>query len=421
MDFLSGMVKSLKHTVFILTLSCTFTILNAQVKNLNEYINAAIANSPSLKENALQQMQTGIDSSIAIADYRPQISANGVGYYAPVYGQYGYDQAISNGGEYAALISISQQISPRNEISLKRRLASDERSRLLADSKVKENELRKEVTDEYLNACLLQQRLVFYIQSDSFLTQQNKIVKMLADKGSYKISDYYELLVEEKSERTQIARLKIDMEQAFSVLNSSCGIMDTVQYTLPIPDIQLTEKTDVTQLAVYQEFRADSVKLTTQDKLVDAGYRPRFSWYADAGILASQPNLISRSIGNSIGLNLTVPIYDGDKRKLKHQSLQLSQDSRINYQNFFEQNYNNRIFFLAKQIVDSRKLIVQLQQEEQEVKHWIDIDQAELAAGNIPVTDFLLSLKKNLEVKNDLNEALINQQSLQNEFNYRNR
>jgi outer membrane protein TolC len=395
--------------------------LNAQVKNLNEYINAAIANSPSLKENALQQMQTGIDSSIAIADYRPQISANGVGYYAPVYGQYGYDQAISNGGEYAALISISQQISPRNEISLKRRLASDERSRLLADSKVKENELRKEVTDEYLNACLLQQRLVFYIQSDSFLTQQNKIVKMLADKGSYKISDYYELLVEEKSERTQIARLKIDMEQAFSVLNSSCGIMDTVQYTLPIPDIQLTEKTDVTQLAVYQEFRADSVKLTTQDKLVDAGYRPRFSWYADAGILASQPNLISRSIGNSIGLNLTVPIYDGDKRKLKHQSLQLSQDSRINYQNFFEQNYNNRIFFLAKQIVDSRKLIVQLQQEEQEVKHWIDIDQAELAAGNIPVTDFLLSLKKNLEVKNDLNEALINQQSLQNEFNYRNR
>lgn len=415
------MVKSLKQTVFILTLSCTFTILNAQVKNLNEYINAAIANSPSLKENALQQMQTGIDSSIAIADYRPQISANGVGYYAPVYGQYGYDQAISNGGEYAALISISQQISPRNEISLKRRLASDERSRLLADSKVKENELRKEVTDEYLNACLLQQRLVFYIQSDSFLTQQNKIVKMLADKGSYKISDYYELLVEEKSERTQIARLKIDMEQAFSVLNSSCGIMDTVQYTLPIPDIQLTEKTDVTQLAVYQEFRADSVKLTTQDKLVDAGYRPRFSWYADAGILASQPNLISRSIGNSIGLNLTVPIYDGDKRKLKHQSLQLSQDSRINYQNFFEQNYNNRIFFLAKQIVDSRKLIVQLQQEEQEVKHWIDIDQAELAAGNIPVTDFLLSLKKNLEVKNDLNEALINQQSLQNEFNYRNR
>ncbi len=421
MDFLSGMVKSLKHTVFILTLSCTFTILNAQVKNLNEYINAAIANSPSLKENALQQMQTGIDSSIAIADYRPQISANGVGYYAPVYGQYGYDQAISNGGEYAALISISQQISPRNEISLKRRLASDERSRLLADSKVKENELRKEVTDEYLNACLLQQRLVFYIQSDSFLTQQNKIVKMLADKGSYKISDYYELLVEEKSERTQIARLKIDMEQAFSVLNSSCGIMDTVQYTLPIPDIQLTEKTDVTQLAVYQEFRADSVKLTTQDKLVDAGYRPRFSWYADAGILASQPNLISRSIGNSIGLNLTVPIYDGDKRKLKHQSLQLSQDSRLNYQNFFEQNYNNRIVFLAKQIVDSRKLIIQLQQEEQEVKHWIDIDQAELAAGNIPVTDFLLSLKKNLEVKNDMNEALINQQSLQNEFNYRNR
>lgn len=402
--------------LFIMVLGCLCA--SGQVKTIDDYVNAAMANSPSLKETAIKQMQNSIDSSITLADYLPQVSANGIGYYAPIYGQYGYDQTVTNGGEYAALISVSQQISPHKQITLKRNMSADERASLGAQSKVKENDLRRDVTDKYLNVCLLQQQVNFYMQSDSFILQQNKVVKALADKGIYKVSDYYELLVEEKSEHAQIAQLNLDLTQSFAELNATCGITDTTQYKLSIPNLEPHLQKDITQLAEYREFYADSIKLAEQNRLTDADYQPKLSWYADAGILASQPNLIYRSIGNSLGLNLTIPIYDGNKRKLKHQSLQLSEYSRSNYQHFYVANYTCMTQSLAKQIEGSRTLVIQLQQEAQEVDHWIKIDEAEMAVGNIPVTDFLLSMKKNLEVKNDLNRALINQQSLQNEFNY---
>ncbi len=390
----------------------------AQVKNLDFYVNHALANSPVLKENYIKQQQNSLDSAIELTDYLPQVSANAIGWYAPMYGQYGYDQTITNGGEYAALISVSQQISPHREIMLKRMLSTDERSALSADSKVKENEIRREVTDNYLKVCLLQQQLKYYYQSDSFLIRQDTIVKALTEKGLYKISDYIELMVEEKSERTQIGQMVLDLSQAYSELDVICGIKDSVQYKLSIPDIAPIRQTDVTQLAEYQQFHADSISLAEQAKLVDAGYHPKLSWYADAGILASQPNLIYRSIGNSAGLNLSIPIYDGNKKKLKLQNLHLSDETRSDYQSYFITNYTTRNSFIAKQIEDVRQLLIQLREEEQQIRHWIEIDQSELAAGNIPVTDFLMSLKKNLEVKNAINETLIKQQSLQNEFNY---
>ena len=274
------------------------------------------------------------------------------------------------------------------------------------------------MSDKYLNTCLLQQQVIFYKQSDSFLVKEEITIKALTEKGSYKVSDYYELLVEEQSERTQITQLYMDLTRSFSELNIACGISDTGQYKLMVPHIEPFRQNDIKQLAVYKKFQADSAKLNVQNALVDAGYKPKLSWYADAGIEASQPNLIYRSFGSSLGLNLSIPIYDGHKRSLQHQSLKYSEDIRSGYEHFFVQNYSTRINMLAKQIEDGAKLIVQLQQEAKDVNNWIKVSSAELGVGNISITDFLISLKKGLDVKNDLNEALINQQLSQDEFNY---
>lgn len=411
------MKQIIKHSILLIAI--TFCIKGyAQVKTLDDYVNAAIANSPTLKDYYIQLQQNGIDSSMQITAYKPQVNANGVAMYAPKYGQYGYDEAISNGGEYDAIVSVTQQITPRKQIKLTRMLSATERQAIASEAKIEENDLRKEVTDKYLNTCLLQQQVIFYKQSDSFLVKQDAVIKQLADKGSYKVADYYQLLVEEKSELAQIVQLYINLTQSFSELNILCGITDTTQYKLTIPHIEPFKQNDIGQLSAYKKFLADSTKLAQQNQLVDAGYKPKLSWFADAGIEASQPNLIYKSFGNSLGLNLSIPIYDGHKRTLMHQSIKLSEDTRSNYEHFFILNYSTRLNLLAKQIEDGNKLVVQLQDVQKQVEHWIKINEAELGVGTISVTDFLLSLKKNIEVKNDLSQALINQQLLQNEFNY---
>ncbi|HWY97926.1 MAG TPA: TolC family protein, partial [Bacteroidia bacterium] len=130
------------------------------------------------------------------------------------------------------------------------------------------------------------------------------------------------------------------------------------------------------------------------------------------------PNLIYRSFGNSLGLNLAIPLYDGHKKDLKHKSMTISEGIRANYEQFLFKTYSTHTMLLVKQIQDGAKLIVQLQQEEDQVKEWMKVDEAQLAVGNISITDFLIGLKKQLEVKNDMAQAIINQQLSQNEFNY---
>jgi outer membrane protein TolC len=390
----------------------------AQVKTLDDYINSAIANSPSLKEDYAKIEQSKIDSTITLTTYKPQVNFNGQALVAPSYGQFGYDQAVTNGGSYEAVVSATQIITPRKEIKLNRTISSYERQSLVNDVKKSENEIRKDITDKYLNACLLQQQVEFYRASDKFLENEKNTLKTLTDKGIYRMSDYYQLAVEEQSEHTQVIQFGTQLTQAFSDLNEACGVADTSIYKLTVPHIDAYKQNDIKQLTWYQKFQFDSLQLASQQALLDAQYYPHLSWYADAGLEASQPNLIYRSFGNSLGLNLAIPIYDGHKKDLKHKSMTISEGIRANYEQAIFKTYSTHTMMLVKQIQDGSKLIVQLQQEEDQVKEWMKVDEAQLAVGNISITDFLIGLKKQLEVKNDMAQAIINQQLLQNEFNY---
>lgn len=409
--------KNIIRLFFYILLFNASTIV-AQTKNLDDYIQLALKNSPVLKDYYGQIEQNKIDSSITNSNYKPQINFTGAALAAPTYGQYGYDKNVSNGGNYEAVISVSQLITPRKEISTNRKLSGVENQSLSYQEKQTEYQLRKDVAEKYLNICLLQNQETFLSQNDSFLIRESAILKALTEKGIYKVSDYYELFVEEQSEHTEIAQLHLQIAQSFSDLNETCGISDTASYNLTVPQIEAYKQNDYKQLTAFQKFQTDSMQLLFQNELLDAQYNPHLSWYADAGEWAGEPNLIYRSLGNSIGLNLLIPIYDGHKRELKHKALKISDDIRVNYESFFVQTFNSHTSLLAKQIEEESILIIQMRNEEQQISKWRKVNEVQLAAGNISVTDFLASIRKELEIKNNISQAMINQQLLQNEFNY---
>jgi len=409
--------RNIIKLLFYILLLNTSSIL-AQTKTLNDYIDIALKNSPVLKDYYGQIEQNKIDSAVTNSNYKPQVNFTGAALTAPSYGQYGYDKNISNGGNYEAIVSASQLITPRKEINTNRKLSNIAHLSLSNQEKQTELQLKKDITEKYLNICLLQNQEQFIFQSDSFLIKESAILKSLTEKGVYKVSDYYELFVEEQSEHTETEQLNLQIAQSFSDLNETCGISDTATYNLSIPQIEAYRQTDFRQLIGFQKFQLDSAQLSFQNQLLDAQYNPRLSWYADAGEWAGEPNLIYRSLGNSLGLNLTIPIYDGHKRELKHKTLKISDDIRVNYQNFFIQTYNSHTNLLAKQILEEQNLIVQMRKEEEQINKWKQVNQVQLQVGNISITDFLVSVHKELEIKNNMSQAMINQQLLQNEFNY---
>jgi hypothetical protein len=394
----------------------TATISHGQFKAVDDYYNTALANSPVIADIETKLQQNRYDSALAGAIYKPQIAVNAQALYPPSYGDYGYDKIVTNSGHYQSVISATELISPRKEVNANRLINAYHNDSLANEANQAKNQLRKDVTDKFLTTCLLQQQMIFYMKSDSFLVDELK--KVYADTTLYNMDDYYGLLVEEHSEHTQVAQYYAQVIKAFSDLNETCGIVDTTFPTLTVPDLKILARPDMNQVYAYRKFKVDSMQIAEQKILLNAQYLPHFSWYADAGILASQPQYIYKSFGNSVGLNLSMPIYDGNKRKLQSRALVASENLRDKYEKFFTRVYTSHTLLVIKQINSANLLLSQLKGEAEEARLWMKVSVTELETGNVSISDFILALKKDLEVKTDIVQTQIGKQSLINEYNF---
>ena len=82
----------------------------AHAQPLDFYIQKGLENSPLLKDLHNQILSGKLDSLLTLASYKPQISQISQAIYAPVAKKYGYDEAITDGGNYSAVVSLEQSL-----------------------------------------------------------------------------------------------------------------------------------------------------------------------------------------------------------------------------------------------------------------------------------------------------------------------
>lgn len=70
------------------------------------------------------------------------------------------------------------------------------------------------------------------------------------------------------------------------------------------------------KIVFLKQFEVDSLKLQNQNKFIDYNYRPSLSLLGDAGYNSSFAYQAYKNFGFSLGLGLSIPIYDGNQRVL---------------------------------------------------------------------------------------------------------
>ena len=166
------------------------------------------------------------------------------------------------------------------------------------------------------------------------------------------------------------------------------------------------------------QLKIDSLKITNQKNLVDANYRPRLSWFADAGFLGSNPALLYKNFGTSFGLNFSMPLYDGKQENIQYQKLSISESSRTNYQQYFKNQYNQHIVQINMQLVENEQLTAQIQKQIASSEMLITMSKQLLNKGELSVTDFIVTIKNYIDIKNQLNQTQLTKLQLMNELNY---
>ncbi len=313
--------RSVLKIIFLFFFIAFITTAHSQQKNLDYFINAALQNSPLLKDYNNQVLINLIDSARIRAGYKPQINGKSTNLYAPVVSGRGYDEAITNIGNFSELITVDKQIINKKVLQNEINILHLQNNSLHVAGKISEQDLKKLITAQYIAAYGSWQQYLFNKQVYDLLAKEDTILKKLTQAAVYRQTDYLTFLVTLQQQQLTITQTKIQFQNDYATLNYLSGFFDTSFTPLTQPALELNYTPEIENTVYYQKFSVDSLILKATDAQIDLNYKPKISLYADAGYISSLQYLPYKNFGTSFGINLSVPIYDGRQRKMQHNKI----------------------------------------------------------------------------------------------------
>lgn len=393
----------------------------SQERNLDYYIQAGTENSPLLKELKNQQRANLIDSMRILAGYLPQVNVVSSNSYAPTFGGWGYDGAITNGSNFSQLVTVSKQLVSKENLKNQHEAIQLLNESLKTTGKITEQDLRKTIIAQYISAYGNYAQFLFNKEMLQHFKKQEIILKSLTEKGIYRQTDYLSFLVTMQQQELIITGFKNQFQNDFSALNYLCGINDTLAVPLKKPEIILSILPDAENSVFYQKFLNDSLQLRNSDAFIDYRYKPKVNLYGDGGYLTSFSGEAYKNFGFSVGVNIVVPIYDGKQKKMQHDKIEIAEQSRQQYRNYFKTQYSQQISQLFQQLHAAEQLVQQSSTQIKYVEALIEANQKLLETGDARMADYLLAIGNYLNVKNTVTINSINQLQIINQINYWNR
>jgi outer membrane protein TolC len=388
---------------------------------LDFYVGQALQNSPLLKDLNNQVLSGGVDSQLIKASYLPQVVGSSTNIYAPTIHGYGYDQAVSNGGNFTTVAAVTKTLVGKQHLDAQYETLRLQNQGLGNTAKVSEQDLKKSVTAQYITAFGDLQQLKFNREIYTLLQREERLLKDLTDKNVYRQTDYLTFLVTLKQEGLLLQQLDIQYRNDHSTLNYLCGINDTSATILADPGIQLQTLPDIGSSVFFRQYGLDSLKLRNDRALIDFSYKPKASLYADGGYSSSLMYEPYKNFGVSFGFMVTMPIYDGHQRKLQYSKLDIAERTRNGYKDFFTRQYNQQIAQLTQQLKATEALIGQIDEQVRYSQALIEVNGKLLGTGDARIADYVIALGNYLNAKNLLTQNNITRLQIINQINYWNR
>ena len=390
----------------------------SQEKDLRFYIEKAQNNSPLLKDLSNQIRSNQIDSLINRANYKPLVTGNLNANYAPVISGIGYDKAVTNGQTVSGLVGINQKIIGKNIANSQAESFKLLKESLVLNKKIALKDLNKVIVDQYITAFGSAEQIVYNQKMIALLNNGASTLKKLTQNSIYKQTDYLIFLSTLKQQELQVLQLKQQYQNDLGLLNYLSGETDTTFVNLTKPDINLKTIASQEKPVFFKQFEVDSLKIVNQSKLIDNAYKPTLALLGDAGYLSSFYYQPYKNFGFSVGLGLSIPIYDGNQRSLQHQKNEQAVATNLAYKTHFNKQYQQQLLILNQKLKQAVETGNQLQTQLQITDALIEADKKLLLSGDAQITDFVIAIGNVITLNNSISQNKINKLLLINEINY---
>ena len=405
-------------------------------KNLEYYIGQAKQNSPLIQKANAGIANIKLDLEQIRAIYRkPEIALNAGVMLAPILSHdnnsnsfqlvsngansyQGYDMAVTDGGQYQALISVTQPLLNGKQFSATRRQNEIQKESAENALEITEHELEQAVTLQYILCLQSKQQASNSMSSLNLIRDKLRIMENLVENAVFKTSDLILLQIEYTNKELDYRNKLMEAKNNLYDLNLLCGITDTVNYDLTVPEIEISPDNSTSSVFLYK-YHLDSLTIIAKQNLTGLEYKPQLSFYTDAGLNATYLPTADR-LGFSAGLSFSWKIFDGNQLKISKEKTTLSLQSLD-----FERNN----FLISLQIQKNKILeqlgvidqnIVVMEDQLKKYDKLLELYGIELNQGSLSVIDFKNVLNEISQKKQELLNQKMQKQLLIQSFNYLN-
>jgi len=406
-----------RHFPLLCLFLMSYNFSFSQSRDLDFYLTSGVQNSPLMKDYVSQLQRNKIDSLLILAGRKIVVTATGQIMIAPIIKGYGYDEAITNKGQYTAIVGAKKSLLQKNYYTAQTAQIRLRYDSLIIKQLVSQRELQKAIADQYLNGFDTLLQIKFAEQTIASLENQLSLLEPLVKNGIFLQTDYLTLKLQIQTERINLELLREGYRSTLYTLNALSGVFDTSVYEIPPPNL-------VWKISTYSVnpnlrlFSLDSLSIEASKNLLRYNYVPKVNLFGDAGYQAIPDNPSLQKFGFSAGISLDLTIYDGGQRNLKLQQLNIQQQTGTFYKNFYQTQYSLQLADLEKKFQSSNSIITQWQNELVDMNKLMLMRRQQLVSGQISIIDYLTALRDYRDLQKKLNDAIIQQQHIINEHNY---
>ena len=390
----------------------------SQEQTLDYFLQQGIKNSPLIRDLNGQIRSNRIDSLLIKAMNKPRVEFRGYAFYAPVVNNFGYSEILTNIANLTSVMSVSQQLFNKKTVEANLLKTGIQKQSLANTVRLTENSLKKAITAVYLDAWSIHSDISVNLELVSFAKEQAKILKSLTENGIYKQTDYLSFMFDLQGQELQVRELNLRFRKQISDLYILCGIRDTASFSPVKPELGNPSPSKQVLSPLFMRFYLDSLRITNENILIDRNYKPTVSWFSDAGLINNDPKVIYQNFGLSLGLNFTLPIYDGNQRKLNHQKRKSEEDIRAGYAEAFNREYHQQLQQLLDELDQTRALLPAVRSQVRNAELLVNQEKELVSKGSGSITDYLIAVKNYLSVRKSLNQYEVRLLQIQNEINY---
>lgn len=392
----------------------------AQDRNdLTYFLKQAESNSPLLNDYNNQILLNRIDSLKLRANYGFIVSGELNSSYSPVIKGWGYDNALSNGQSVFAGIRLTKEfISAANKNT---RLAAFNANiaQVLAQKNLSLQSLRKQISDQYITTYSSQLQYQLSKEIIDLLHQEDVVLKKLTQSSAFKQTDYLNFKVNLQQNELSMQQHLADWQNNYGLLKYISGIANDVFLQLTVPQFEgavVGQKFDESLYA--KAFVADSLKIVNDAKIIAYDYKMKVTAFSDGGYQSTFVQAPYKNVGLSVGLGLSLPIYDGHRKKMLLQQNDLAMETRMKYLKQIKNQYSQQLFQISNQLDQYQKLIQTANQQMVYAQTLVVANVKQLPTGDVKMVDYILSINNLLNLKVNLIQYQANVWSLQNQLQY---